>query len=192
MTKITTPKLSIELIPSTCFFSNVRSMVSSKDWNKIRGISYMNADNKCEICGSTGKKQGYNHNVQCHEVFEYYDKLCVQKLVKLVSLCVVCHLVKHIGRSIKVGKKDECFAQLAKVNKWNQQQINEHIETSFEVYKERSQFEWSLDLTILNDEPYNLKINLNAKRKFAINKYKKKRKRKPKKIINKRPKKKII
>jgi len=183
------PKLTIELIPKTCHFSNVRTTIKTKEWDKIRMISYANANHKCEICKETGKEQGYRHDVECHEIWDYDDVNHIQKLVGLISLCVVCHKVKHFGMARAMGYESQCFNQLAKVNKWNQKQINEHIEASFEVYKERSQFQWTLDLSILNEEPYNLNINTNKKRVFEVKKYKKKkRKTKPKKKTpNKRP-----
>ena len=96
MAKSKEPLLSIELIPSTCHFSNVRTTVKAKEWDKIRLMSYKSAGNKCEICGDTGKNQGYKHNVECHEIWEYDDKNHVQKLIGLISLCPTCHQVKHI------------------------------------------------------------------------------------------------
>jgi hypothetical protein len=42
------PKLTIELIPSTCH-SNVRTTVKTSEWDKIRFISYEAANNKCDL-----------------------------------------------------------------------------------------------------------------------------------------------
>lgn len=172
------PKLMIELIPSTCHFSNVRTMVKPSEWNKIRKISYESANNKCEICGDVGTNQGYKHRIECHEVWGYDEETNIQKLIKLVSLCVFCHQVKHIGRTIKIGKFYQCIKQLAKVNKWTREQIDTHIAESFDVYKERSKFEWTLDLSLLNEPPYELNIDVDKKRIFEVRKYKKKRKKK--------------
>lgn len=172
------PKLTVELIPSTCHFSNVRTTVKAKEWDKIRFISYEAADNKCEICKQNGKDQGYKHNVECHEIWEYDDDNHIQTLIGLISLCPTCHQVKHIGRAIKIGKFYQCVKQLAQVNKWTREQIDIHIAESFEVYKERSKHEWSLDLSILTQPPYNLIIDADKERIFEIKKYKKKRKKK--------------
>lgn len=182
-------KLTVELIPSTCHYSNVRTTVKSKEWDKIRFISYDKANHKCEICGETGKKQGFKHDVECHEIWEYDDVNKIQKLIGLIALCCLCHQVKHIGRAMAMGNQNECFSHLAKVNKWVPEQIIEHIEYSFIQHKERSKYQWTLDLSILNEEPYNLSINLKKKRIFekANWKKKRKRKRKPKSIVKKRP-----
>jgi hypothetical protein len=193
------PKLTIELIPSSCHFSNVRTTVSKKEWDKIRKISYETANHKCEICGDTGKNQGYRHNVECHEIWEYDDENKIQKLIGLISLCPTCHQVKHIGRAIAIGKGKQAYGQLAKVNKWTPTQIEKHILESFELHKERSKYEWGLDLSILTEEPYNIILKDDKTRIFEIKHYKKRRKKRkstnknktkkavPKKKVNKRP-----
>ncbi len=170
------PKLTIELIPKTCHYSNVRTTVKPKEWDKIRFISYEAANNKCEICGDVGKNQGYNHNVECHEIWHYNDKTHVQKLTGLISLCPKCHQVKHIGRAIAMGRADEAYNHLMVVNKWTPQQVELHILDSFELHKERSKHVWELDLSILEKEPYSIKLKQTKKRVFKIKKYKKKRK----------------
>lgn len=188
-------KLSIELIPKTCHFSNVRTMITKKEWDKLRFASYELAENKCEICADNGLNQGYKHRVECHEIWGYDEINHIQKLVKLTSLCVRCHQVKHIGRALAMGKKSIVYNQLAKVNKWTLEEVEKHIAESFELYKERSQHEWTLDISILSEEPYNLKLKKTKSRVFKVKKYKKKRKTKTvaKKttVKNKRPKRKI-
>ena len=58
------PRLTVELVPQTCWFSNVRSEVTSADWNRIRRYVYERAGHSCEICGgsapspSHGRPQG--------------------------------------------------------------------------------------------------------------------------------------
>jgi len=195
-TKSKKPKLSVELIPTTCHYSNVRTTVKPSEWDKIRFISYEAAGHKCEICGDTGKNQGYKHNVECHEIWEYDDTNHIQKLVGLISLCPICHQVKHIGRAIAMGRHQDAYNQLMKVNKWTPKQVEQHILESFELHRERSKFEWDLDITILAEEPYNIKLKKTKTRIFEVKKYKKRRPTKKKtaakktavkKKTNKRP-----
>lgn len=169
------PKLEIELIPSTCHFSNVRTTVTSAEWDKIRFLSYAAANNKCEICGDTGKNQGYKHNVECHEIWHYDDVNHIQTLTGVISLCPTCHQVKHFGRAIAIGKQLPCMIQLAKINHWTKEQILEHIQKSFELHKKRSKHQWKLDLSILTQEPYNIVLKNTDKRIFEVKKYKKKK-----------------
>lgn len=184
-------KLSVELVPKTCHFSNVRTTVKAKEWDKIRLISYEKAKHKCEICKSVGTDQGYKHNVECHEIWEYDDDNHIQKLIGLISLCPICHQVKHIGRAINMGRLNICVKQLAKINKWTREEIDAHIAESFEIYKERSKHEWELDISILEKKPYEITLKKTTKRIFEVKKYKKKRKIKKKmfnkKKLNKRP-----
>jgi len=179
------PKLTIELIPTTCHYSNVRTMVTAIEWDKIRKISYEKANYKCEICSDNGLNQGYKHPIECHEIWQYDDINHIQKLTGLISLCPICHKVKHIGRAIAMGKKIICVKQLMKVNKWTAQQVTNHILKSFETHKERSKHQWTLDISLLNLVPYNLLINENKKRIFKKPKFKKKKKKKI--IIKKKP-----
>lgn len=86
-------KLTIELVPSTSWFSNLRSLLSSEEWDKIRRGCYKNANYKCEICSGVGPK----HPVECHETWEYDEKQGIQKLIGLIALCPSCHEVKHVG-----------------------------------------------------------------------------------------------
>ena len=194
------PKLLVELIPTTCHYSNARTIVKKEEWDKIRFISYEAAGHKCEICGDTGKNQGYKHNVECHEIWEYDDENKIQKLIGLISLCPTCHQVKHIGRAIAIGKHQEAYNQLAKVNKWTAKQVEQHILESFEIHKERSKYQWDLDLSILTEEPYKIKLKNYKKRIYENKPYKKRRKKRKstakkkatkkaasKKKINKRP-----
>jgi hypothetical protein len=180
-------KLTSEIVPSSCWYSNVRSNVTKKEWDIIRKKSYAAADNKCEICGDTGKNQGYKHAVECHEIWHYDDEKHVQKLIGLISLCPLCHMTKHIGRAMAMGRENFCYTQLSKVNKWTKEQIQEHVLASFEVHKERSKHEWTLDISLLEKAPYNIKLKPFKNRIFEVKKYKKKPKKKkvagaPKKV----------
>ena len=60
-------KLTIELVPKTSWFTNLRSLVSKEQWDKIRNKVYWKAGYKCEICGSKGPKWP----VECHEIWHY-------------------------------------------------------------------------------------------------------------------------
>jgi hypothetical protein len=192
-------KLTVELVPKSCWWSSVRTTVKPAEWDKIRFISYEAANHKCEICGEIGKNQGYKHNVECHEIWEYDDENKIQKLKGLISLCPICHQVKHIGRAIAMGRHKDAYSQLMKVNKWTLQEVEQHVLASFELHKERSKYEWDLDLSILTEEPYSIKLKNFKTRIFKVKKYKKKYKRKTtktktaakktaaKRKVNKRP-----
>jgi hypothetical protein len=179
-------ELIIDLIPKTCWWSSVRAMVTPAQWDILRFATYKKADNKCEVCGGIGTKQGFKHKVECHEIFEYDTETKTQKLTRLISLCPMCHLTTHFGRAQIMGKESNCINHMFKVNKWTMEKIKIHIAEAFRTYKERSKYVWKLDISLLNKEPYNLNLELEKERIFEVKKYVKKKKIK-KKIITKKP-----
>lgn len=88
--------LTVELVPKTCWFSNVRENVPRSTWDKLRKATYAAANYHCEVCG----EQGSRHPVECHEIWRYHSKRFVQKLFGLVALCPACHEVKHFGLAL--------------------------------------------------------------------------------------------
>ena len=140
-------KLTIELVPSTCWFSNVRAVVSKKRWDVLRNQVYSKAYNLCEICGGIGPK----HPVECHEIWHYDDKKLIQKLVGMTALCPDCHMVKHIGLA-RVNNKDElAIKHLMKVNGLTRAKAEQYVADAFKVWDNRSTKQWKLDISHLED-----------------------------------------
>lgn len=141
------PQLTIELVPTTCWFSNVRSEVTTDEWDILRRRCYTRASYKCEICSGRGRKWP----VEAHEVWHYDDLRRVQKLVRLIALCPQCHAVKHIGRSQATSKAagERAIKHLMKVNEWKRAEAENYIAASYDQWSWRSQFEWDLDITWL-------------------------------------------
>ena len=139
------PRLTIELVPQTCWFSNVRDQVSREDWDRIRKQVYRHSAQCCEVCGGRGSK----HPVECHEVWEYDETVAVQRLVRMVALCPACHEVKHIGLADIKGRGEIAAAHLAEVNGWTAHVAAVYIDQAFDVWIERSDRTWSLDVSAL-------------------------------------------
>ena len=142
---MTQPALTIDLIPESSFFRNVRSHVTQQKWNKIRESVFKAANYRCEICNEQGKK----HPVECHEIWEYNNN--VQKLIGLIALCPNCHTVKHFGLAQIMGKEKAAHKHLKKVNQWDNEQADLHIQKAFKLWAERSLIKWELDLTYLEN-----------------------------------------
>ena len=139
-------RLTIELVPETSWYANVRSNVSAAAWNKIKSFCAKRAGNKCEICGGVGPKWP----VECHEIWQFDDLTKTQKLIGLQSLCPNCHAVKHIGRTQAVGNFDVALKHLIKVNEWDKNTATRYIEQQFEIWRERSTTSWVLDINYLD------------------------------------------
>jgi|TARA_R110000787_G_scaffold70911_7_gene157810 hypothetical protein len=141
-------KLTIELVPSTVWYKNVRSEVSSDRWDRLRKECYRSAEYKCEVCRGTGPKWP----VECHEIWHYDDVNKKQILTGLIALCPDCHTVKHPGLAEIKGRFDVVISQLMSVNDMEYWEATEYIEQAFDVWRERSEHQWELDITYLDND----------------------------------------
>jgi hypothetical protein len=141
-------KLTLDLIPQSSFFINVRSEVSQSDWNKIRRIVYARTKNMCAICGGVGG----GSRVECHEVFEYNEETRIQKLVYLMALCSACHRVKHYGYWKLQGHEDLVFKHLMDINGISSKEAQVVVDEAFREWELRSKIIWKLDLSLLKTE----------------------------------------
>ena len=146
-------KLTIELVPSTTWGINLRSLLSKSEWDQIRKSVYEKAQNTCEICGGVGPKWP----VECHEIWDYEERSKTQILRGFIALCPNCHQVKHMGRAMSIGKGKQATKHLARVNGWSVQDAQYYIEAMFEVWHRRSQENWTLDITWLEENGLQLK-----------------------------------
>ena len=141
-------KLTIELVPQTAWFSNIRSMVTKENWDILRRATYKNANYRCEVCGGIGSE----HPVECHEIWQYDDNNHIQKLMGLTALCPSCHEVKHIGLASVRGRQDIAKKHLVKVNSWSKEQVDKYVDEQFEKWQQRSKHEWKIDLKWLENK----------------------------------------
>lgn len=139
-------KLTIELVPSTSWYTNVRSHVSAKQWTELKKITSVKANYKCEICSGVGARWP----VECHEIWEYDDINHIQLLKGLIALCPKCHQVKHIGLSQVQGYFRSALAHLQKVNNITEVEAKEYIAECFSKWESRSKFEWTIDYSYLD------------------------------------------
>jgi hypothetical protein len=160
------PILTIELVPSTQWGSNLRTRLPRKQWDKLRKECYRKASHVCEVCSEVGPKWP----VECHEKWDYNEETKMQTLTGLIALCPNCHLVKHFGRACSIGKKEEALSHFLKVNSWSSSKAEEYIEQVFNIWQKRSNHSWSLDLSWLENretegihpEPCGVITNLNG------------------------------
>jgi len=141
------PRLTIELVPMGQWFDNVRARFSDSQWNTLKRACFTYAHHRCEICGGVGKK----HPVECHEIWHYDDDSKTQTLKGLISLCPPCHRVKHIGNAQRMGLLAPTIKHMAKINKWPLFMAEAYVEVEMDRWQWRSQFDWSLDLSWLDN-----------------------------------------
>jgi hypothetical protein len=142
-------KLRVELIPSSCWYSNVRSEVSKGEWDVIRKKCFSSAGHVCEICGDNGRNQGFGWPVECHEIWDFDMDFIKQTLKGFISLCPYCHKSKHIGLSQLNGEYELALSQIMKVNSIGREEAERHVHDSFAEWEKRSAVEWDLDITYI-------------------------------------------
>ena len=138
-------RLTVELVPSSCWYTNVRSNVSTAVWDRLRRKVATEAGQRCEVCGGRGRRWP----VECHEVWHYDDATKVQRLERLVALCPACHQVKHAGFASKQGRLGAVIDHLAAVNGWSVEDAALYLEVVFEEWAARSRHRWTLDISAL-------------------------------------------
>jgi hypothetical protein len=134
--------LFVDLVPASCWFTNVRSCVSPRDWERLRRPIVGRAGRVCEACG-----QGPGTDV--HERWAYDDAAGVQHLRRLIWVCKACHEATHMGLANLRGRGPAARAHLQQVTGMTAAQAAEHVERAFAVWARRSTRAWELDLTML-------------------------------------------
>lgn len=143
-------KLGINLIPKTSWYNNLRSNFSKEEWDVLRRDCYEKAGHRCEICGGSGKEQGFNWPVECHEVWDFSVK-GTQRLIRLIALCPICHKCQHPGLAKIKGEYANVVKHYAKVNEITEEESEEDFDEAFTEWHERNETEWVLDLSALNN-----------------------------------------
>ncbi len=145
-------KLQIELIPKTCWGSNVRTKVKKSDWDKIRKAVYEKEGMHCHICGESCT------SLDAHEIWEFDEKNSIQRLVDIIGICKSCHNTIHFGRAQKIGCQKEAIAQFLKVNDCDMVDLRNELLKVEEVYMRRSKIkDWKLDLTLITNKGFSIK-----------------------------------
>lgn len=143
-------KLEIELVPSTVWFSSLYRLMPRDKWYALKRKVYAEEGHKCYICGSTKKP------FELHEFWEYDDEKHIQKLVGVHHLCRLCHKVKHIGfwchtpdGNAKLKQEgltcEDIIKHFCKVNNCSRKDFFRHEKKAFEIWRERSKYEWKQD-----------------------------------------------
>jgi hypothetical protein len=140
-------KLEIELVPGPLWGKSLAGTLPKDRWMALRSRMIQEKGERCEVCGQVG-------SVQLHEIWHYDDKRHIQRLAGFQILCLLCHQVKHMGRTsilAKEGKLDlkSVIDHFCKVNGCTPQDYKKHEKEVREKWKERSKYKWTQDLSLL-------------------------------------------
>lgn len=136
--------LFVDLIPRSCWFTNARTCIDARDWERVRQMVLQRADRTCEAC-----KDSSNPRLEVHERWKFIARTHVQTLRRLILLCARCHEATHFGRASIIGRGEEAMAHLRRVTGMTKSQATAHLERAFARWTERSDQSWELDLSML-------------------------------------------
>jgi len=143
-------KLTIELVPSTVWFSSLHKMMDGKNWEQLKSSVYVREGRKCWICASAQSP------LELHEFWEYDDTNHIQRLVGMHHLCRLCHMIKHIGLWCHTAKglktlnrigltREDLVKHFCRVNNCAEEDFLHHEEKAFKTWRERSKSNWTQD-----------------------------------------------
>lgn len=139
-------KLNFELVPDSCWYSNLRSILSKAQWDYIKKDARERANGRCMICGKKSNR------LETHEQWEYDEENCVQKLSDIKAICPDCHRVIHFGfTTLKFDNVERCENHFIKVNNCTYAEFKEQLNKANLDHQRRNQIdEWKLDLQYLS------------------------------------------
>ncbi|MFC4060594.1 hypothetical protein ACFOWE_20010 [Planomonospora corallina] len=139
-------RLNTDLLPPDAWGSDLRSIVSVADWNRLRDT----IPSWCEMCMTPRRgERGRIRRPDCHELWAFDDVHHVQKLRRLVALCADCRSVQRIDQAESGGGMMLVLAALCTANDWSHDQAMAEIERVRRIRAEREQTDWDLDLSVL-------------------------------------------
>lgn len=142
--------LFVDMIPRSCWFTNVRTCVSPQDWERLARMIYRRAGNRCEAC-SAPLDRAAGRRLEAHERWHFDNATGVQALRRLICLCNDCHLSTHLGFANVTGRADQALAHLRAVTGMTHVETSRHIQDAGDLWTARSRRVWTLDVTMLTD-----------------------------------------
>lgn len=136
-------KLQIDMVPMGSWGKSLRNSIPQSEWNKLRKEVHKKNGLKCEVCGSPEK-------LNCHEHWEFDEANATQRLVRLGTVCSMCHHVSHIGRSKQLAAQGYLDLQsvvnhFLKVNEVDLKTFAKHEKEAKSLFLKRSQTDWQID-----------------------------------------------
>lgn len=154
-------RLFVDLVPASCWFTNVRYCVEPEDWERlIKGVR-ARAGKVCEICGG-GRDPDQGVELEAHERWQFDEETGVQSLRRIVCLCTACHRTTHYGLSQLRGDEQLIRAHFMAVNECEEAELDRHVYQAFELWQERNQRVWTLDLSVIENAGIRLKRTIEA------------------------------
>jgi hypothetical protein len=139
----TTMPVVPELVPIPLQGQSLKRLLKRSEWDKIRQEVFEKQGHKCGICRSQAK-------LSCHEVWEYDDKECVQRLIRLEGICGLCHFATHIGNAQCLAAEghlelEAVHDHACRVNNCARTKWEKEIAKAFGAWRARNLKAWTID-----------------------------------------------
>jgi hypothetical protein len=141
------PKLTVELVPKTCWWSNLHTLADKATGIAFGGLSgarritaARSAKASAFAIRSSATKCGSTMSRLAHRSFA--DDRALSRLPR----------GRAYGLCGKRGRNKSARDHLAKVNGWTNDQVLAHVAEAFAIWRRRSKVSWKLDLSGLH--PY--------------------------------------
>jgi hypothetical protein len=118
----------------------------------IRHYIYERVNNRCECCGR--KRSKY---LEAHERWEFNEETKIQKLVRIIALCKLCHSATHYGHSKRRKNMDNINMHIKKINNFTDEELQTHIKEAYKTWNERNKIKWELDFSIITNSGFEIK-----------------------------------
>jgi hypothetical protein len=137
-------------IPATSWGSNLHHLLVPNQWHELRRKTFAMTGGHCEICG-------FWNGLECHELWEYHEPIpglpetvCgVQRLMRLMPLCTICHETHHLGFASMQGRIQSVADRVGAYNRYTPIETKEYCDLNQQIWERRSQHPWALDLSYM-------------------------------------------
>jgi hypothetical protein len=150
--------LEMEIVPETAWFFNLRKLLSSTAWGELRNRVYGEYLYQCYYCHrqfwrdeEEWQLKPNGGGLHAHEIWSYNDDTHVQTINGVVALCPTCHAIKHMIltlKKIEAGElsMEEITNHYCNINQCYPEDFQKVLAREIEIYKERSQHQWTCDI----------------------------------------------
>ncbi len=137
--------LNFELVPDSCWYSNLRSLLSKAQWEFIKKDARERANGRCMICGRKSTR------LETHEQWVYDENTNTQILSDVKAICPDCHRVIHFGlTSLRFDDTKRYENHFIKVNNCTYSDFKAQLNKANIDHQRRNLVdEWKLDLQYL-------------------------------------------
>lgn len=141
--KLSKYKLWGNLVPQKSFYSNLRAVLPSEEWDILRRAVYKKDRYQCVIC------EANETQLSAHELWNYDYTNSIQRLHDIISLCKMCHLNNHLGfANIQVNEgnldKQDLIDHWCQVNQENEHNFERYEKKVFALWRLRDNFKWNI------------------------------------------------